>query len=132
MMIMPNKTKAKKTKTIKKTLAKRSKKASLKSLRFDQIEIIELPFTLGDNPCVNGGAPLSCSWDPQLRVKVSLETFEKLRPKRRALHELILGKELREMVLTKHGFSEGDISQAEIDAKKVQLERMLSKQFPLI
>jgi hypothetical protein len=113
----------------KKTLAKK-KSNRKKRLRFDKVEIIELPIILGDNPSVQDGPPLSCCWKPQFRLTCDLDCFEKFRPRRRSGHELVLCKKIREAVLRKHGFSRKDIFQAAIDAKKIKLERLFSSQFP--
>eukprot|EP00980_Cylindrotheca_fusiformis_P025930 scaffold14920_cov63-Cylindrotheca_fusiformis.AAC.3 len=43
---------------------------------FDTIEIIELPYCLGDNPAVSSGVPISIEWEAQSRIKLSLAHFE--------------------------------------------------------
>ena len=62
---------------------------------FTDVEIIELPYTLGDNPCVSSGVPISASWKAQKRTCLKLDFFEQYRPKRRTKVELHLSKEAR-------------------------------------
>ena len=64
-------------------------------VRFSTLEVIELPYCLGDNPSVNGGAPVSISWDCQKRTIVDLGFFEEYRPARRNKSALHLNKALR-------------------------------------
>ena len=101
---------------------------SKKRIRFDQIEIIELPVTLGDNPSVKDGPPVSCSWDAQLRATVNLDLFEQCRPKRRGRRNLVLGRRAREDLLSKHGVSEGAMYEASLEANRVKTDRMVSMQ----
>jgi hypothetical protein len=56
-----------------------------KSVRFDQVEIIELPIILGDNPSVStGGPPMSVGWETMRRTEFGLDFYETYRPKRKA------------------------------------------------
>ena len=91
-----------------------------KQLSFSQIEIIELPLTLGDSPSVRDGPPVSCCWDAQMRVKVNLDTFEQHRPKRRPRQSLLLSKQVRERILLKHGVSEFAIQSATQEAQRLR------------
>ena len=59
-------------------------------VRFSTLEIIELPYTIGDNPSVSDGVPISPSWKEQKRTTFDFEFFETYRPARRTKNELIL------------------------------------------
>ena len=65
------------------------------SVNFSKVEIIELPYTLGDNPAVSSGPPVSASWIAQKRTILDLEFFERYRPKRRNRKALQLTKDAR-------------------------------------
>lgn len=104
------------------------KEHQFKKIRFDKVDIIELPIGLGDNPSVQGGGPpISCSWHPQLRLSADLDKFERMRaPLRRGYCRRICQK-LRTALVEKHGgFSQVEIDMAIIDAKKAKLERFFS------
>jgi hypothetical protein len=52
-------------------------------VRFLNIEIIELPIILGDNPSVSNGPPFTVGWDSLRRSTFNIEFYETHRPKRR-------------------------------------------------
>ncbi len=66
-----------------------------RSVNFSTLEVIELPYSLGDNPSVNGGAPVSVGWDCQNRMIMDLGLFEECRPARRDKSALHLNKVVR-------------------------------------
>ena len=98
-----------------------------RSISFSQIEIIELPVTLGDSPSVSDGPPVSCEWGAQMRYKLSLNAFESHRPKRRQRSKLLLSRQTRERILLKHGVSSTDISQATLEAQRVQKDVLATR-----
>lgn len=108
----------------------KTKKDSKRKIRFDTVEIIELPIGLGDNPCVRGGPPISCTWNPQFRLCANLDHFETMRlPLRRGCRRLC--HRLRTALVEKHGgFSQVEIDEATINAKKAKLERFFSTMCP--
>jgi hypothetical protein len=61
---------------------------------FSKIEIIELPYSLGDNPCCMG-PPIAPSWIAQKRTTLDLEFFERYRPERRSKNALLLSRQAR-------------------------------------
>jgi hypothetical protein len=89
---------------------------STKQVNFDTIEIIELPMTLGDNPSVSVGAPLTVEWESQQRTTFQLDFFEKYRPERRSRHTLVISPEAREKILLHHGVCLADILAATWEA----------------
>lgn len=62
---------------------------------FSSVEIIELPYTLGDNPAVSCGPPISASWGSQKRTILNLDFFEQYRPFRRDKEALHLSRRAR-------------------------------------
>jgi hypothetical protein len=59
-------------------------------VRFGSLEIVELPYTIGDNPCVSSGPPIAASWLSQKKTKFDIDFFERHRPARRSRKELVL------------------------------------------
>ena len=67
-----------------------------KFVSFSDIEIIELPYSIGDGPA--SGAPLSVGWDVQDRSLFSIDFFEYYRPQRRTKQALRLPDYFREQL----------------------------------
>jgi hypothetical protein len=59
---------------------------SRRRVSFNEVEIIELPMTVGDGPSI--GVPLTVDWEPQERSKFSIDFFEQFRPMRRVRNQL--------------------------------------------
>ena len=76
-----------------KTTSTRSKR-----VKFSQIEIIELPYALGDNPSVSCGVPITASWEAQKRTTLNLDFFETYRPVRRNKRQLALSRDARKQL----------------------------------
>ena len=118
--IVTTKTKRGSSGSAKKTMTRKRK------LRFTELDIIEFPIALGDNPSVHGGPPISCDWEPQLRFPCSIDLFEQHRPPRRHRKELMVCPAIREKILLQAGVSSNDIAQACVDARKAKVDRYLS------
>lgn len=65
---------------------------------FNKISIREYPRTLGDNPSVSVGPPLTLDWDYNTAV-FSIEDYEANRPERRTKENLVLPRNLRVNIL---------------------------------
>ena len=59
-------------------------------VRFSSLEIVELPYTIGDNPCVSDGCPVAASWLSQKKTEFDIDFFERHRPARRSRKALLL------------------------------------------
>ena len=66
-----------------------------KSVRFDQIQVLELPIILGDNPSISNGVPVTLDWTHQSEIHLDVERFEEHRPSRRSLEEMKLNVQRR-------------------------------------
>ena len=94
-----------------------------KRVSFESVEIIELPFALGDNPSVSRGPPLTTEWEAQHRTTLDLDFFETCRPSRRSGKNLVVSHEDREKLLLEHGFSKQQISEASNEAARARSQR---------
>lgn len=61
-----------------------------KQVGFDEIEILEFHYILGDNPSVGAGAPIAIGNELVDRSTVDLEFYEKSRGKRKSRKKMIL------------------------------------------
>ena len=95
-----------------------------KTVRFETVEIIECPITIGDNPSVSSGVPLTIEWDCQKRTKLALDFFEKHRPPRRTNKKLLrIKSKQRERLLRKIGFTLQEIDEATYEADYAREQR---------
>jgi hypothetical protein len=67
-----------------------------RQVSFHQVELIELPYCLGDNTACSHGAPISVEWQAQKRTSFDVSFFEEYRPKRRSCRMLLLSGSDRE------------------------------------
>jgi hypothetical protein len=97
------------------------------SVRFQNIEIIEFAFTIGDSPSVTCGVPLTMEWVAQKRTTLSLEFFESYRPARQEdKNKLRLSRGNRKQLLLESGYSEEDIDHAAMEAETGRKQRLQS------
>jgi hypothetical protein len=107
-----------------KTLKKSSSKVS-----FQNVTIREYGLTLGDNPCVSYGPPVSLDWNYSEKKALSLDLYEGNRPQRRSMRQMTINHYQRKHLLTMHGHTEEEIKQAKRDASKVKRQRAVTRQF---
>ena len=92
---------------------------------FNNVEIIELPYTVGDGP--SSGAFLTVGWEPVDRSVFNINLFETYRTRsRRSKSDLRLSKESRRLLLLNNGHSLKEISCGEEAAMKLRKERFLA------
>jgi hypothetical protein len=96
-----------------------------RSVQFRSIEILEFAYTVGDNPSVRSGVPLSMEWIHQMKTVIPLCFFESHRPPRSRgeCGPRRLSSRHREKVLLRNGCSIQDMTTAARDALRIQEER---------
>ena len=88
-----------------------------KHISFTSLSIHEYSQVLGNHPCCMLGSPLCLGWDYTEGTQVSLEEFEKSRPRRRTLEAMRLSWDQRREILS--NYSDGDVR---------RVQRKLSRQ----
>mmetsp|Transcript_30223 Transcript_30223/g.73507 ORF Transcript_30223/g.73507 Transcript_30223/m.73507 type:complete len:280 (-) Transcript_30223:247-1086(-) len=79
-------------------------------VRFSTVEIREHNMTMGDNPSVSSGIPVTIEWNHANEFVCDLDVYEKLRPKRRGRYELVLPRSHRTNVCYQSaGYSRSEI-----------------------
>lgn len=97
---------------------------------FSTIEIREYNQTIGDNPSVSYGPPISLDWEYNVLETITLEHYEAHRAPRRSLRQMCLNYYTRRNVLTfKFGYSEQEVKAASKLADKSKRERAVTKYF---
>jgi len=101
-----------------------------KSVRFDQVEVIEFPYILGDNPSVSFGPPISMTHTHQDRFSVDLIEYDDAKQTihRRSMQEMKMDQMLRTHILQSSGHSLRDIMHATAEAQAAQELRRQSVQ----
>jgi hypothetical protein len=106
------------------TLKKSSSKVS-----FQNVIIREYDLTLGDNPSVSYGPPVSLDWNYSEEKAINLELYEGNRPQRRSMRQMNINHYQRKHLLRMYGHTEEEIKQAKRDASKVSSQRAVTRQF---
>lgn len=97
---------------------------------FSSVVIREYNQTIGDNPSVSYGPPISLDWEYTQLETVSLEHYEAHRQPRRTLRQMCMNYYTRRNVLTfKFGYDEKEVKAAAKQADKCKRERALTKYF---
>jgi hypothetical protein len=102
--------------------------AQQKSVSFDAVEIIQLKYCLGDNPCVTrGSVPISIDWDVQSKTTLPLDYFETIRPSKQPQVRRFSAR-TREKILLRMGYTTEEIRSAILEAMTTKRERAYTLQ----
>lgn len=105
-------------------------KKHLSDVSFASVQIREYDQTIGDNPSVSYGPPISLDWDYTQLESVTLEHYEAHRGPRRTLRQMCMNYYTRRNVLTfKWGYPEEQVKMASKQADKCKRERAVTKYF---
>jgi hypothetical protein len=97
-------------------------------VRFHVIQVREYEQTMGDNPSVSYGPPISLDWDYEELEPVDLEVYEATRGPRRTMRQMMLNYYNRRNILTwRCGFSEEELKVAKHEANKIKRARAMTK-----
>lgn len=97
-----------------------------KKVSFGHVRIYSHKCTLGDNPAVASGPPLTVEWKAFDTHTLDLDSYEEKKPEPRSKDAMILPRSLREAILRKEGFSRGEMKEVTEEVMKIQLERRRS------
>jgi hypothetical protein len=104
-------------------------KKSSSKVSFQNVTIREYDLTLGDNPSVSYGPPVSLDWNYSEMKALSLDLYEGNRPQRRSMRQMNINFYQRKHLLTMNGYTEEEIEQAKRNASKVRSQRAVTRQF---
>lgn len=100
-----------------------------KGVTFSVVEVKEYPYTIGSNPSVSGGIPLTVEWDSSHFVQVPIDEHERIRvPERRNMVELKIPKDIRIDMLLNAGHTIKEISSEIKKNDRLRLEKLETKQ----
>lgn len=99
-----------------------------RAVSFGEIEMRCYSQTLGDNPSVSYGPPISLDWDYEEIEPIALDSFEDSRPPRRKLRQMILSYYNRKNVLIwQYGVSEDELKEVKKAIKKERFNRSVTR-----
>ena len=98
-----------------------------KEVMFVTIQVRGYQQTLGDNPCVSYGPPVSLDWFYQDYGHFDLNAFEANRGPRRKVRQMCLNYYQRVQILQALGYSDGQIKDAEKLVQKCKIQRNLTR-----
>jgi hypothetical protein len=100
------------------------------SVEFSQIRIREYEQTLGDNPSVSYGPPITLDWEFEEKEPISLEHFEAHRPPRRSIRHLCLNYYTRRnLLMWIYKLEEDALEKATKEVDRIKRERAVTKCF---
>lgn len=89
----------------------KSSVASLDRLvQFNEIQIREYERTVGDNPSVTKGPPVSIGWNYKEKESKPLEEYENTREERKNISNLVLSKRIRTEIILESGVSRKEMA----------------------
>lgn len=97
-----------------------------KRVDFRDIEILEFPYILGDNPAVSAGAPIALGNELEGKTTWELDTYENGRKKRKSRKKLVIPVHTRAQILLSQGYSLEAIATATLEADEINQGRMTS------
>lgn len=97
------------------------------SVAFGTVCIRSYAQTLGDNPSVSYGPPISLDWEYEEHDAIQLDYYEDSRPPRRSVRQMILNYYHRKNLLTwKYGVSEEELKASKKQVKREQMQRTVT------
>lgn len=99
------------------------------TVTFDKVMIRDYPITIGDNPTVSDGAPLTIGWDYFAEEEIIIDKYEEEREGDRRFHlEMKMPAMIRFEILQRQGYTPTEISKGAQQAKAERLRRLQTSQ----
>lgn len=90
-----------------------------KSVSFATVHVREYNRTVGDNPDVRVGPPISLSWEYVVLPEQTIDDYEASKPDRRKRYLRLSSITRRNLLITVFGIPEEEVRKAEEEAKRV-------------
>jgi len=100
-----------------------SSKKQLSNVSFRSVEIRKYIPTLGDNPSVSQGPPMTLDWEYDTTDPIPIDRYEDEKGVPRTSYEMVIPRYIREEVLRMHGHSRKEIDETIKEIKKTKKER---------
>ena len=102
-----------------------NKSSHKRTVSFDFVKIRSYQQTMGDNPAVSYGPPISLDWDFEEHDCVDVDVYERTRGlHRRGMRQMVLSYYQRKSFLAReYGFTEEELLRAKKDVNKIKFRR---------
>ena len=119
------------TTTTTTTMAKTKSHSEKKNVCFTAIQIRSYHQTLGDNPSVSYGPPISLDWTYEQEViEQSIDVYEQTRRPRRSQRQMAMSYYQRQNLLSwMYGIPKDELRRAKKEANKIKLNRSITNTF---
>jgi len=95
-----------------------------RNVSFTSLDVREYSITLGDNPSVRKGPPISLSWNYSEGGSIDIEKWEEVRGPRRSKEQMLMGSIIRRSILENNaGISRKDILEATSEVLRIKKNR---------
>lgn len=108
------------------------KKSGTGKIGFSSVNIRSYGMTLGDNPSVTLGPPLTIEWEHFDSITIPVADYELKRRTIRTRQSYKIPFILRERILLMAGFGKSELHQADMEIAEIKKERMSSAHQPAI
>jgi len=110
----------------------RIRKNSGKSVSWNVLHIREYDITIGDNPCVSYGPPISLDWCYMNMGTIKVEEYESNRRPRRSMRQMMMNYYYRRnLLIYACGETAEGLKKATKKIKKIRLRRAITNALPL-
>lgn len=97
-----------------------------KQVSFGSIDLHVHQYTLGDNPSLRSGPPVTIAWKSFETFSLDLDDYEREKPDPRQKEMMLLPRSVREHILRNRGFSRGELKEATEQAERIRVQRVKS------
>lgn len=99
---------------------------TLKQVNFNDIEILEFHYILGDNPACTAGCPIALGTELVGKATYPVDDYEESRGKRKNRKKMMLPVPTRAQILMERGYSIHEIADGTLETEKARQERSLT------
>ena len=109
----------------------RISKKDKKSVKWNVLHVREYDVTIGDNPCVSYGPPISLDWCYMNLGTIDVEEYESNRDPRRSMRQMMMNYYFRKnLLIYTCGLTKEEMKKAAKIVKKVRMGRAITNAMP--
>lgn len=101
-------------------------------VKWNVLHVREYDITIGDNPCVSYGPPVSLDWCYMNLGTVDVEEYEKNREPRRTMRQMMMNYYYRKnLLMYTGGYTKAELEKAAKDVSKTRSGRAITRAIPM-
>lgn len=94
-----------------------------RGVSFDKVVVREYTVSVGDNPAVSRGCPLSIGWEPVAHTEYNFDDYEDHKPAKRPNNDMFMHFSVRHKILKNGGYTPKEITKLAIDVYDARSKR---------